>query len=80
MQTLSKNIETGFFFIILVGSVLLFGIFEASSEATFTKYLLKCLAMVMLSVTVLPLVTNLLLEKLFFFLFITSLIIDHVFF
>ena len=52
----------------------------ASSEATFTKYLLKCLAMVMLSVTVLPLMTNLLVEKIFFFSFITSLKIDHVYF
>ena len=62
LQTLSKNIET-FFFIYLVGSVLIFGIFVASSKATFTKYLLKCLAMVMLSVTVLPLMKHLLLEE-----------------
>ena len=80
LQTLCKNIETEFVFILLAGSDLLFGIFETSSEATFTKHLFKCLAMIMLSVTFIPLMSNLLLEKTYFFLFITSLIIDHVFF
>ena len=79
MQTLSENVETGFIFIVLVESDLLFGIFEASSEAMFSKYLLKCLTFVMLSVTVLPLMTNLLLEEPLFFLLITSLIRYQVF-
>ena len=38
LGTLSKNIETGFVCTDLVASVLVFGIFKASSEAAFTKY------------------------------------------
>ena len=38
LKTLSKNIETGFVFIDLVASFLVFGIFKASSEAAFTNY------------------------------------------